>query len=113
SFTYTFYLFLLVMPFMLIGSSPQEIMAISKQTPSFYMTLLYLSLLGTIVSTTGFFYLTQKKGAKTSSAYIFTVPFFAVLVSYVVLKEALTFPTILGGILAVSGMVVLSLYRTK
>jgi drug/metabolite transporter (DMT)-like permease len=113
SITYTFYLFLLITPFMMLGSTIDELLLITKQTQSFYLTLFYLSAFGTIVSTSGFFYLTQKSGAKASSSYIFLVPFFAVIVSYFLLSEPLTLTTILGGACAISSMLVLGHFRGK
>lgn len=107
SLPYTFYLFLLITPFMAMGSSVADLSAIFTQNSLFYICLIQIAFLGTIVSSTGFFYITQKRGAKSSSAFIFLVPFFAVLISYFVLGELLSLTTILGGLLAILGMLVL------
>jgi drug/metabolite transporter (DMT)-like permease len=100
SLLYTFYLFLpITISLLLILPFPESLVGFGLGK-IFWGNMIYLASFGTLYSTSIFFYFTQKNGAKLSSSFIFTVPVFAGLVAMVVLKESLSFSTIVGGVLA-------------
>lgn len=108
SLLYTFYTYLPIAILLGISLPINTIIAESHQPLIFWLNLIFIASFGTIVSTSAFFYITQKTGAKSSSSYIFTVPVFAVVVATIVLKEPLPLSMIMGGICAMSSVYILN-----
>ena len=105
---YTFYAFTLVSPLFLIGAKRSDILSILHQSPIFWLNLGLIVVFGTVFSTTMYFYVTQKLGAKIASSYIFLVPSSAILFAWIFLHEIPTFPTLIGGALALSAVYALN-----
>ncbi len=74
---------------------------------SFWWYLLLLVGLGSLFATSVYFRGAQVLGAKGAASFFFIVPVSAVVFSFFTLGEVPTWPTVVGGILALSGVYVL------
>ena len=73
-------------------------------TPAFWWISAYLGILGTTLAFVLFQRGLERIGAARTSIFINLVPIFSVLSSSLVLGEAVTVPTMLGGVLALTGV---------
>jgi drug/metabolite transporter (DMT)-like permease len=73
-------------------------------TFTFWSTSAYLGFLGTTLAFLLYLRGLEQIGAARTSIFINLVPIFSVLTSNIVLKEPITWPTIFGGILALTGV---------
>jgi drug/metabolite transporter (DMT)-like permease len=105
---YTFYAFAAVTPLFLIGTSYADLALIGNMGLSFWLNMGFIVIFGTVFSTTSFFYATQRLGAKSAASFLFLVPVMAVIIAAIVLGEALTWPTAVGGTLALLGVYILN-----
>jgi len=103
----TFYTFALMAPFSIIGHT-QYIYTSVSFGPVFWMNIVYLALFGTIFSTTIYLSSAAKLGPKKASSYIFVVPVSAALFAFFILNEPLGWASIVGGVLALSGVTLLN-----
>ena len=106
AFFHTFFLMIISTSFMIISTLMLEDI---KQI-TLYLTLqgiFYFAVAGIIHFVLGWTLLTVSQnriGASRTSALVGTAPFFATLIGYLFFQEMLTFHTILGIILVVSGI---------
>ena len=96
------------MPTVLIGIDISEITVLKEAGSVFWGNMIYLALIGTIFSTTIFWYATQKIGAHKASSYIYLVPFFAVIIAVIILSEPIILNNLIGGLLAMTGVYLLN-----
>jgi len=78
----------------------QDINMVFRQDVSFWIALLYLGVLGQTVATTIYFVASRKLGSSKASSFMFLVPVFALLVSYVVLDEFIKLHIVVGGFIS-------------
>lgn len=101
---YTFYMFAIVTPFLLIGTTATDVVNVTRAGAVFWFNLAFIATIGTVFATTLFFLANQKLGARTASSFIFLVPASAALIAWLVLGEQLPWTTITGGVLALGGV---------
>jgi drug/metabolite transporter (DMT)-like permease len=75
----------------------------------FWLNIIFLSVFCTTFATTVYFYASTRLGSHKASSYIFTVPFSAVLISWILLGEIPKTSTIIGGIVAISAVYLINL----
>lgn len=101
-FLYSFYVnvisSLMMLPFIQLN---ELITTIKKGSPLFWGNLLYLSLIATTFATTAYFLSTKKLGASKGSTFIFLVPVFAMLFSWLILGEQPQWNTVVGGAMTI------------
>ncbi|WP_024791059.1 MULTISPECIES: DMT family transporter [unclassified Lebetimonas] len=78
-----------------------------------WVNLLSLSVFGTTFATAAYFYASSVIGGKRASAYIFLVPFSAVILSWIFLKEKIDIFVIIGGIISLTGVYILNGYSLE
>ena len=106
AFFHTFFLMIISTFFMIISTLMLE----DIKHLTLYLTLqgiFYFAVAGIIHFVLGWTLLTVSQnriGASRTSALVGTAPFFATLIGYLFFQEILSFPTILGIILVVSGI---------
>jgi len=105
---YNFYLFSLILPFMLLNLPGSQLGLILNQGPSFWLNMTNMVLFGTVFATTLYFHVNQTLGSKVAASFILLVPLSTALVAYLVLHEVITWTTLVGGTLALSGLIVLN-----
>lgn len=69
-----------------------------------WANFLFLGTLGTAAATTLYYAAIQKIGASCAGAFMNLVPFFAVILSWLILTEPITAPVIFGGIMLTFGV---------
>lgn len=75
----------------------EDISLVFDQDLEFWLALLYLGIFAQTIATTIYFIASGKIGSSAASSYMFLVPLFALLISYLVLDESLKIHIILGG----------------
>ncbi len=73
-------------------------------TPAFWGVTAYLGFLGTTLAFLLYLRGLEQIGAARTSIFLNFVPIFSVLTSNIILQEPITWPTILGGALALTGV---------
>lgn len=72
--------------------------------PLFWANLLYLAVVGTAFATTVYFLASKRLGAHRAGSFIFLVPGFALLLSWLLLGEVPDWTTLVGGVIAVGAV---------
>jgi drug/metabolite transporter (DMT)-like permease len=109
-FVYSFYAFGLVTPVLFFMAS--DVGIVLQLGWNFWGNMILIVGLGSLFATSVYFSAAQRFGAKWASLFLFVVPSSAVVFSFFMLGEIPTWPTIVGGVLALSGVYVLN-YATK
>ena len=94
---YSFFIAAISMLILFVLTLPYDISIVFEQDLRFWISLLYLGFLAQTGATTIFFVASGKLGSAKASSFMFLVPFFALLVSYFILDEALKMHIIIGG----------------
>ena len=97
---YSFFISGVSMLILFVLTIPYDISVVFEQDAKFWAALLYLGILGQTVATTIFFIASGKLGSGKASSFMFLVPFFALLVSYLLLDEALQTHIVIGGLIS-------------
>ncbi len=84
--------------------SPRQIGEALQHSLPFWLNILYLSCFATTFATTVYFFASSRLGSGRASSFIFLVPFSAVGLSWLILKETPQMHTLIGGLLAVSAV---------
>ena len=106
-YPFWFYLFSAVfsLPFSL---ALHDTLAVFKSTGFFWLNLLYLSFFAMAFSATIYFYTSNRLGSHQASNFVFLVPVFAVVFSFLFLREIPRWNTLLGGGLAMGAVYILN-----
>lgn len=83
---------------------PYEITAVKEQGIGFWGALLYLAIFGQTIATTIYFIASGKLGSAQASSYMFLVPLFALLTSYLLLGERVELHILVGGAVTLLGV---------
>ena len=94
---YSFYISALAAIILFILTLPYDISVVFEQDFEFWTALIYLGVFGQSVATTIFFIASGRLGSSRASSYMFLVPIFALLISYLLLDEAIEPHIVLGG----------------
>lgn len=107
TYTFWFYLFSAVFsfPFSLAAG---DIPSVFHAGPSFWLNLLYLSFFAMAFSATIYFHASNRLGGHRASNFVFLVPVFAVVFSFLFLQEQPRWNTLLGGALAMGAVYILN-----
>ncbi len=107
--TYTFWFYLLSALFSLPFSIfTGDTFLVFTKGSFFWLNLLYLSIFAMAFSATIYFYASNRLGSHRASNFVFLVPVFAVLFSFLFLHEIPRWNTLSGGALAMSAVYVLN-----
>ena len=74
-----------------------DLMIVFDQSLKFWIALIYLAVLGQSVATTIYFIASAKLGSQSTSSFMFLVPFFAVIIAWLILDENLEYHIMVGG----------------
>ena len=74
----------------------------------FWFNMLFISIISTTFATSVYFVGIKHIGTSSASAFVFSVPFFAIFLSYVFLDEPIFITTILGTILTIIAIYILN-----
>jgi drug/metabolite transporter (DMT)-like permease len=99
-----FYVYALATGLDLFLISPQQLWGSLRHGLPFWLNIVYLSCFATTFATTVYFFASSRLGSGKASSFIFLVPFSAVGLSWLILKETPRLYTLIGGLLAVSAV---------
>ncbi|MBU1659810.1 DMT family transporter [bacterium] len=74
-----------------------DLLSVFNQDKRFWISLIYLAVLGQSVATTIFFMASGKLGSEKTSSFMFLVPIFALLIAWFVLDESIQTHVLAGG----------------
>ena len=107
--TYTFYFYLfsavLSLPFSLING---DTLLVFSQGAVFWLQLLYLSLFAMAFAASVFFIASNRLGSHRASHFVFLIPAFALLSSFLILGEVPRWYTVTGGLMALGAVYILN-----
>ncbi|TGN02256.1 DMT family transporter [Leptospira dzoumogneensis] len=110
---YSFYVFSIGTVLDLFLAFPYDLGGVMDNDWNFWVQLLYLSVISTTFGTTVYFYASSRLGSRTASSFIFLVPVTALLGSWIFLGEEPKLSTLLGGLFAVSSVIILNRTQGK
>ena len=112
--TYTFYFYLfsavLSLPFSLING---DTLLVFGQGPVFWLQLLYLGIFAMAFAASVFFIASNRLGSHRASHFVFLIPAFALLSSFLILGEVPRWHTVTGGLMALGAVYILNRQRQK
>jgi len=94
---YSFFIASFSMLILFMVNLSRDISIVFDQDLEFWMALLYLGIFAQTIATTIYFVASGKLGSSHASSFMFLVPLFALLISYLVLDESLKVHIVLGG----------------
>jgi len=97
---YSFYISAVATVILFFVTFFEDISMVFRQDLNFWLALLYLGILGQSVATTIYFIASRELGSSKTSSFMFLVPVFALIVSYIVLDEAIKMHIVVGGVIA-------------
>ncbi len=97
---YSFYIALVATVASFIYAKDVDLMVVFEQGSKFWISLIYLAVLGQTVATTIFFIASGKLGSQKTSSFMFLVPIFAILSAWLILDEAIQIHIVIGGTLS-------------
>ncbi len=101
---YSFYLNGFSMLIQMIFVAPYGFTGFLVPDPSFWLYMLYLTLVSAVFATSIYFYATTHIGSHKASAFTFMVPASAMMLSWIFLAEVPEFSTLCGGLLSVGAV---------
>jgi len=101
---YSFFISVISMLILFVFTLPYDVTVVFEQDIRFWTALLYLGVLGQSVATTIFFVASGRLGSSKASSFMFLIPLFALLISYLVLDEAIQMHVILGGAISLAAV---------
>lgn len=109
---FTFYMYL-VCSFISIFFMDFSTIAYDKFDSIFYINLFAITIFASTFANTIFFLGIEKLGAANVSSFIFLVPFSAITLSAIFLKEEITFSIIIGTIMTITAVKILNNIKIK
>ena len=97
---YSFFISVIATIVSFIYSYNSDLLRVFEEGEAFWMSLIYLAVLGQTVATTIFFMASGRLGSEKTSSFMFLVPLFALLCAWLVLDEVIEIHIILGGIVS-------------
>ena len=97
---YSFFISLVATVSSLIYAYHSNLLAVFEQDTAFWISLIYLAILGQTLATTIFFIASGKLGSQKTSSFMFLVPLFALLSAWLILDEEIEIHIIIGGLIS-------------
>lgn len=94
---YSFFISLIATISSFIYAFNSDLLSVFNEGLEFWISLIYLAILGQTVATTIFFMASSKLGSQTTSSFMFLVPIFALLSAWLILDEPIETHIIIGG----------------
>lgn len=94
---YSFFISVISTILLFILTFPYDIRVVFEQDSHFWIALLYLGIFAQTVATTTFFVASGRLGSSKASSFMFLVPLFALMISYLLLDESIQMHVVLGG----------------
>jgi len=108
---YSFLISLIATVSTFIYAYDANLLSVFDQGVKFWVSMIYLAVLGQTVATTIFFIASGKLGSQKTSSFMFLVPFFALLSAWLILDEPMESHILIGG--AISMIAVYFVNKSK
>ena len=105
---YSFYIYTFATLFSLISTLVTGNISSTPGDAVFWLDVIYLSLIVTSVATTFYFLCTSRLGSRQASSFIFIVPVSAVFLSWLILNEVPSIPTLIGGAMTITAVLLIN-----
>jgi drug/metabolite transporter (DMT)-like permease len=105
---FTFYMYIITTILVLLFFMDVSAINYTKFDSIFWINILSMAVISTTFATSIYFVGIEKLGANEVSSFIFLVPFFAILFSYMFLEEKITLSVIIGTVLTLSAVKMLN-----
>ncbi|WP_324171916.1 DMT family transporter [Sulfurimonas sp.] len=105
---YSFYIALVATTASFIYAKDVDLMVVFEQGSRFWISLIYLAVLGQSVATTIFFIASGKLGSQKTSSFMFLVPIFSLFSAWLILDEVIQMHIILGGTLSLFAVILIN-----
>ena len=90
-----------------------NLLSVFEQGSKFWISMIYLAVLGQSVATTIFFIASGKLGSEKTSSFMFLVPIFALLIAWIVLDEVMQTHILIGGFISLIAVYFINKKRLK
>jgi len=101
---YSFFIAIFASAMLFFIALPYRINAVFEEGPGFWSALLYLTVFGQTIATTIYFIASGKLGSAHASSYMFLVPLFALVTSWLLLDEPIELHILIGGAVTLFGV---------
>ncbi len=98
---YSFFISVIATFVSFIYALNSDLLAVFSQNSTFWVSLIYLAVLGQTVATTIFFMASGKLGSEKTSSFMFLVPLFALFIAWLVLDEPIQTHIVIGGLISI------------
>lgn len=105
---YSFYIALVATAASFIYARDVDLLVVFEQGTRFWVSLIYLAVLGQSVATTIFFIASGKLGSQKTSSFMFLVPIFAILSAWLILDESIQIHIVIGGTLSLFAVYIIN-----
>ena len=105
---YSFFIAIVASVIFFFIALPYDILAVTAQGVKFWSGLLYLAIFGQTIATTIYFIASGKLGSSHASSYMFLVPLFALVTSYILLGEKVEMHILVGGVITIGGVFIIN-----
>lgn len=90
-----------------IKGEMSDALMVFDQDLKFWLALLYLGILAQTIATTIFFVASQKLGSSKASSFMFLLPPFSLIISYLILEEVSELYVVFGGFLSIIAVLII------
>ena len=94
---YSFYISVIATLTSFLYAFNNDLMSVFDQGMKFWISMIYLAVLGQSVATTIFFIASAKLGSQKTSSFMFLVPIFSLIIAWAVLGESIQLHILIGG----------------
>ena len=101
---YSFFIAVVATVIFFFIALPYDILAVTRQGAVFWGGLLYLAVFGQTIATTIYFIASGRLGSAHASSYMFLVPLFALVTSFILLGEKVELHILIGGAVTIAGV---------
>ncbi len=101
---YSFFISVISMLILFVVTLPYDLTVVFDQGSRFWIALVYLGAFAQSIATTVFFVASGRLGSSKASSFMFLIPLFALLISYLILDEAIQMHVILGGSISMAAV---------
>ena len=108
SFSYIILSYLVTTILSLFFIEPYQIINFSIYDTRFLLNFFFVSIGAMCFGTTVYMYATPRLGPIQTSVYIFTVPFIALITSFILLDEIIKFEVVIGGIFGIIAVIIVN-----
>lgn len=110
---YSFFISLVATVVTFIYSFDSNLLSVFDQGLRFWISMIYLAVLGQTIATTIFFIASGKLGSQKTSSFMFLVPIFALISANIILDEPIELHILVGGTISIIAVYLINKNKIK